>query len=217
MNYLKERKEVVDAAREIYEAKLVPGTWGNVSVRIKDTPHMLITPSGMEYKTMAIEDIVLLNLNGQVLEGVWKPSVETPMHAAIYRNRSDVGAIVHVHSTNATVFAVSRRNIPVILEETAQMVGHEIKVAPYAHCGSMELANGVVDTLGQGKAVLLANHGLVGVGRNVREALKVCYIVEKTAMVALYANILGKVNTLAEDDVKILFNDFQSYGQQKTK
>jgi L-fuculose-phosphate aldolase len=215
MNYLKERREVLNTAREISAAKMVIGTWGNVSIRIEGLPLMLITPSGMNYGTMSIEDIVLVDDQGNVVEGIWKPSVESPLHAEIYRNRRDVGAVVHVHSTYSTVFAVARKSIPVILEETAQVIGHEIQNAPYAPCGSSELAAHAVNTLGDGKAVLLANHGLIGVGKNAGEALKVCYIAEKTARVAMLANILGEVNSLSEEETKLLNLNFRSYGQVK--
>ncbi len=215
MNYLKERREVLNTAREISAAKMVIGTWGNVSIKIEDQPLMLITPSGMNYGTMSIEDIVLVDDGGNVVEGIWKPSVESPLHAEIYRNRPDVGAIVHVHSTYATVFAVAGKSIPVILEETAQVIGHEIKTAPYAICGSSELAVHALQTLGRGQAVLLANHGLIGVGKSVGDALKVCYIAEKTARVALLANILGGVNSLSAEETSQLNVSFRNYGQEK--
>ncbi len=215
MRYLEERREVLNSAQEISRAKMVIGTWGNVSIKIKNQPLMLITPSGMNYNTMSIEDIILVDDHGQVVEGKWKPSVESPLHAEIYRNRSDVNAVVHVHSTYATVFAVAGMSIPVILEETAQVIGHEIQTAPYAMCGSGQLAHCAVTTLGAGKAVLLANHGLVGVGTSVAGALKVCCVAEETARVALLANMLGKVNTLSPQQTKLLNIGFQKYGQQK--
>lgn len=215
MYYLKERREVLKTAQEISAAKMVIGTWGNVSIKIENQPLMLITPSGMNYETMSIEDIVLVDEQGNVVEGLWKPSVECPLHAEIYRNRPDVGAIVHVHSTYATVFAVARQSIPVILEETAQVIGHEIHTAPYAICGSGELAAHAVQTLGAGRAVLLANHGLIGVGESAGDALKVCYIAEKTARVALLANILGPVNSLSPEETSLLNISFRNYGQEK--
>ncbi|MDD3365480.1 MAG: class II aldolase/adducin family protein, partial [Syntrophomonas sp.] len=182
---------------------------------IENQPLMLITPSGMNYGTMSIEDIVLVDDQGNVVEGIWKPSVESPLHAEIYRNRPDVGAVVHVHSTYATVFAAAGKSIPVILEETAQVVGHEIQTAPYAICGSSELAAHAVQTLGAGQAVLLANHGLIGVGKSVGDALKVCYIAEKTARVALLATILGPVNSLSAEEISLLNVSFRNYGQEK--
>ncbi len=216
MRYLQERKDVLEAAHNISTSHLVVGTWGNVSVKIKDQPLMLITPSGMRYDTMTIEDIVLVDMRINVVEGKWKPSTESPTHAEIYQQRSDVKAIVHVHSTYATAFAVAHLSIPVIMEETAQVIGHEIVTAPYAMCGTRELAVNTVNTLGIGKAVLLANHGLVGVGRNISDALRVCYIVEETARVACLAHNLGQSHSLTPEEIAILNRNFDSYGQVKT-
>lgn len=214
INYLEERRQVLNTAQEISAAKMVIGTWGNVSVKIKNQPLMLITPSGMNYRTMSIEDIVLVDDQGKVVEGKWKPSSESPLHAEIYRNRQDVEAIVHVHSTYATAFAVAGKSIPVVLEETAQVIGHDIETAPYAICGSSELATNAVKTLGAGKAVLLANHGLVGVGISAADALRVCYIAEETAQVALLASMIGHVNSLSIEETKRLNIGFQKYGQR---
>ena len=194
---------------------MVIGTWGNVSVKIHDGSLFLITPSGMRYDTMTIEDIVLVDFSGQVEEGKWKPSVELPTHLAIYGQRPDVNAIVHVHSTYATAFAVAHRSIPVVMEETAQVIGHEIMTAPYAICGSDELAVNSVQTLGCGQAVLLANHGLVGVGETVDAALRVCYIAEESARVALLAQTLGQICPLSADEVAALNRGFRNYGQSK--
>lgn len=216
MRYLKERKEVMDTAKEIYKANLVSGTWGNVSTRISGEKLMIITPSGMNYESLTVEDMVLVDMQGNVQEGCWKPSVETRLHAEMYTRRPDVGAVVHVHSLFATVFAVAQQKIPVLIEETAQVIGHEIEVAPYAICGSDELAVNTADILGQGRAVLLANHGLIGVGKNTADALKVCYIAEKTAMIALYAKQLGSVNSLPDDDITMLNQNFKNYGQKKS-
>lgn len=215
MRYLKERKEVMDTAKEISKAKLVSGTWGNVSIRIENEPLIVITPSGMTYSTMTVEDMVLMNLQGKVLEGDWKPSIETPLHTSIYKSRPDVNAIVHVHSLYTTIFAVARQNIPVIIEETAQVIGHEIEVADYANCGTKELAENTTQALGSKRAVLLANHGLVGVGKTAADALKICSVAEKTAMIALYARQLGSLNSLLPEDIDTLNRNFQHYGQKK--
>lgn len=215
MRYLKERKEVLNTAREISTSRLVVGTWGNVSIRTEDESLMLITPSGMRYDTMLIEDIVLVDMELNIVEGKWQPSVESPAHAAIYRQRPDVKAIVHVHSTYATAFAAAHQSIPVIMEETAQVIGHEIHTAPYALCGSSELAANIIKTLGSGKAVLLANHGLIGVGCKLSDALRVCYIAEETARVACLARSLGQPCALEPEDIAVLNRNFRSYGQSK--
>ncbi|MEN6351594.1 MAG: class II aldolase/adducin family protein [Syntrophomonas sp.] len=216
MQYLQQRQEVLQAAREIFEARLVTGTWGNVSIRIPDKPQLLITPTSMKYETMTLEDIVLVDGEQQVLEGEFKPSIETPLHLEIYKKMPEVKAIVHVHSLFATSFAVARQSIPVILEETAQIVGHEIKVAPYAPCGSKQLVENTMKTLSKNrKAVLLANHGLMALGGNMAEALKICYVVERTAQVAIYAKVLGPNHSLRGEDVELLNKNYKNYGQQK--
>jgi L-fuculose-phosphate aldolase len=215
MRFLSQRQEVLAAAREISAAHLVIGTWGNVSLKIKDEPLVLITPSGMNYQTMVIEDIVLIDLSGSVVEGKWRPSSESLLHTVIYQRRPDLGAIVHVHSVHATAFAAVRKTIPVILEETAQVIGHPIVTAPYAASGTRELAVGAAETLGNGSAVLLANHGLVGVGKNLRSALRVCYITEETAQVACIAAQLGTVHELTVAEINDQNKRFSKYGQEK--
>lgn len=215
MQYLQQRQDVLRAAQTIARTKMVVGTWGNVSVRVPDRPYLLITPSGMKYDTMTIEDIVMVDWSGTTVEGIWKPSVETPTHVRIYQQRSDVNAIVHVHSPYLTAFAVAGLPVPVILEETAQVIGHEIKTAPYAICGTARLADNVVQTLGSGVAVLMANHGMVGVGRNIEEALRVCYIAEETARIALLAQSLGQVRALDPAEIAKLHRGFAAYGQTK--
>ncbi len=217
MQYLKERKLVLDMAQRISREKMVPGTWGNVSLRVKDQPLLLITPSGMVYETMTIDDIVLLDLEGEIVDGQRIPSIEKHLHARIYKQRSDVGAIVHVHTTYASAFAVAGRNIPVILEETAQVIGHAVQVTGYAPCGTEKLALETVSVLGDGNAVLLANHGLVGVGADLNQALRVCQVAEKTAQVGLLAEKLGKVNELCAADISILRKQFIDYGQNNRK
>lgn len=216
MDYVTEREQIMHAVREICSAQLVSGTWGNVSACIPDEKMMLITPSGMDYSTMEPADLVLVDFNQQVVDGRYKPSVETPMHSKIYQRRPDVLAIVHEHGFYATAFAVARKNIPVVTEESAEVIGHEIGVASYALCGSELLADVVAKGLGTDKkAILLANHGLVAVGRSMEEALKVAQIVERTAMITIYARVLGPPHALQDKDIAQLNRLYKSYGQKK--
>jgi len=215
MKYRQQREDILRAAQTMARAQMVVGTWGNVSARVPGQPYLLITPSGMKYETMSVEDMVMVDWSGTVIEGKWKPSVETPTHASIYEHRPDVQAIVHVHSPHLTAFAVARIPVPVILEETAQVIGHEIQTAPYAICGTGKLANSVVQTLGAGAAVLLANHGMVGVGKNMDDAMRVCMIAEETARITLLAKSLGQVHSLSPDEVEKLHRGFARYGQKK--
>ena len=212
MSHEQERRELIAAAREMSSSGLVVATWGNLSCRTGEA--LLITPSGMDYLSMTSDDLVLLDLSGKILTGRRKPSSESLLHAAVYRARPEVRAVVHVHSVAASAFAVARQSIPVILEETAQLIGHPISTAAYARCGSKELAGCVLQELGSnGQAVLLANHGVLTLGCNPMEALLRARIVEKSAKVMLYARQLGEVHALAAEEVHALREDFQHYGQ----
>ena len=216
MRFLEERRQVLAAAREISQSGMVMGTWGNVSMRCPEPELMLITPSGVDYQLMSMEDMVLLDSSYRIREGSYKPSIETPLHMEIYRNREGVKAIVHVHSIYASSFAVARKSIPVILEETAQVVGHEVPVAEYALCGTQALATAVLDSLGEDRrAVLLANHGLLAAGVSMEDALRICSVVEKTAQIALYAQELGGARTLESAEIVQLYQKFKSYGPSK--
>ncbi len=214
MKFESQRRQVAAAAREMLEQDLVAGTWGNISVYLADEQVVIITPSGMDYRTMSYEDIVVVDRNGVKLEGKWKPSTESPLHAAIYQARSDIRAIVHTHSVCATAFAAAHRPIPAITEEIAQMIGGAVEVAPYAACGTSDLARGAVLHLGEKFAVLLANHGLVAVGKDLRDAMLAGVIVEKTARIAVMADILGGYQELGDSEISSLRQTFlHKYGQ----
>lgn len=207
------RERVVWAAQEMARRSLVLGTWGNVSARVDDL--MVITPSGMDYLKIQPSDLPVLDASGRTVLGERQPSTEHRLHRAIYQQRPDLSAIVHTHSPYASVLAVVRQPLPPILEELAQVVGGEVPVAEYALPGTAELAERASAALGGGVAVLLPNHGMVGVGRTLREALLVCEIVEKGARVYCYSRILGQPAVLTEDQVAWLRREFLThYGQR---
>jgi len=197
--WLKERDEVLAAARKMLERGLVSGTAGNVSRRLKPEGGrslLAITPSSREYDSLSPEDIQILDFNSGKVEGDLPPSVETPLHIAIYKARKDVNAIIHTHSVYATAGAVAGLTIPVILDEQAAYLGGEIKTAAYAPSGTAELGECAVAGLGERNAVLLANHGAVGVGKTIAEALRNAELLEKAAQVYLIALSTGSVNEL---------------------
>lgn len=209
------RKKIVDTGQKMYEDGLVQGTWGNVSCRIPDEPFMIITPSGMDYLRMEPEDLVVVDWEGNLVEGRWRPSTECRLHGEIYRARSDISAIVHCHSPHATAFAAAHLSIPAITEEIAQVAGGPVAVAPYTPCGSSELADAAVKALGRQNAVLLANHGVVGTGKDLAEALRTCVIVERTAHIAILAQSIGGYVELSPEQVEYLRNGFvNDYGQR---
>jgi L-fuculose-phosphate aldolase len=199
---MERHEEILITLRDMCRDHLVLGTWGNVSLR--DGEAMVITPSGMGYDNLTSDDLVSMSLDGQTVSGRWKPSSEWRLHAAIYRGRADVGAIVHTHSVYATAFAVARVPIPPVVEDLVQVVGGAVDVAEYTLPGTESLAQNALLALKDKSAVLLASHGLVGAAATVAEALKVCQIVEKTAQAALYARLLGPVHELSDTDIRAM-------------
>jgi ribulose-5-phosphate 4-epimerase/fuculose-1-phosphate aldolase len=189
-NYADCRAEIVAAGRDLVAKGLVAGTWGNISVRIPDSEEVLITPSGRDYNTLTAAELVVVDSKGRTVSG-GIPSSETPLHLAIYHERRDVQAIVHTHSIFASACAVARRGIPPVIEDLVQIVGGEVEVAAYALPGTVELGLSAVQALGDKQAVLLANHGVIGCGTRLSEAMLACELVEKAAQIYLYANTLG--------------------------
>jgi L-fuculose-phosphate aldolase len=152
---------------------------------------------------MKVEDIVLVDMEGQRVEGELVPSIETMLHVGIYKARNRVCAVVHTHAVYGSVIAVTGSEIPPLLDDQVTFLGGEIKVASYALPGSQELARNAVAALGHRNAVVLANHGTVTVGRNLREAFNNCELLEKTARVYLLARTLGEMTPLPADAAEV--------------
>lgn len=210
------KRAVIETGRQILSSGLVVGTWGNVSSRVPGEPDVVaITPSGMDYMTICEDDIVLLDLEGRIVEGERKPSIEVPLHLAIYQARPEVNGVIHVHSVYATAWAAARLPIPGALEDLVQIVGGEVPVSQYALPGTQELAVNAVKALENRTAALLANHGLIAAGRNLPEALKICQVVEKAAQALIYARLLGGYVELSPQEIQVMRDFFlHSYGQR---
>lgn len=208
------RKEIISTGQMILDAAMVIGTWGNISVRIAEDDLIAITPSGVDYKTLIPENIPILDMEGNRIDGNLKPSVELPMHLAIYKSRPDVFAIVHTHSVFCTAMAIARQPIPAACEDLIQSVGGGVRVAAYKPPGSMALGEAVVDAIKNRKAVIMANHGLLTVGKNLKEAIKVAQICEKTAQATLLAANLGGAIALSDKECEEMLSFYtDSYGQ----
>lgn len=214
INYLDERKEVIEIGLEMVKTNLVVGTWGNISRRI-DENLMAITPSGMDYDSLKPEDIVIVDMEGNVVEGDRKPSIEYIMHMEIYKDRDDINGIVHTHSIYCTAFAAARMGIPACLDDLVQIVGGNVRVAKYALPGTMDLAKNVVNALEERNAVILSNHGAVAGGRDLKEALKTALVLEKSAQAAIFAETIGGVVPLRRKEIESM-RDFylNEYGQR---
>jgi L-ribulose-5-phosphate 4-epimerase len=167
------------------------GAQGNVSALDRESGLLAITPTSIRYEEMVVEDVVVIDVNGKIVEGKWKSTSETPMHTLFYRQRSDVGAIVHSHAPYSTVFAIINASIPVVLTESARCVGHPVPIAPYRQPGTEELGRIAMEAIGSGVAVLLANHGLLTIGDHLTQAYDATITAETTARLVIMARSMG--------------------------
>lgn len=201
-----EKRLVLEAALTMAAKGLVAGKCGNASMRLPsdDGRELLaITAHGHGYDGLTVDDIQVVDFEAEPVEGDQVPSIETMLHVGIYRSRPDVKAVLHTHSVFAGVIAVARLDIPPILEDQVNFLGGGIKLARYAMSGSDELVTNVTEALGERNAALLPNHGAVGVGRTLGEALTACELLEKTAHIYYCALALGRVNTLPGEALEI--------------
>ena len=201
-----EKREVLEAAQRMALEGLVVGTYGNVSRRIREEDGrelVAITPNARYYDAMGVDDIVIVDMDGETVEGELPTSIEKMLHIGVYRARSKVNAVIHTHPVFSSVLSIAGIEIPPILDDQATNIGGEIKVAEYAVPGSPDLAQKALAALGPRNAALLAHHGALAVGRDMREAFTVCELVEKTAQVYIYAVMLGRVNPLPAEGLAV--------------
>jgi len=198
------RGELAEAGRFLWNRGLIVGREGNISARIPGTHLILIKPSGTCMGELKPEDFILINIDGGVVRGEGRPSIETPMHTRIYRARADVGAVVHTHSTYATALGIAGVEVRAVWLKAALLQAERIPIVEYHRPGSHELAEAVVERLGGGRAVLLRNHGVLAVGRNVQEACAVASAVEETAKIQFIAMLVGRPRTLTRREIEEL-------------
>lgn len=211
--YENERAIVLEACRRMVNDKLTVGSWGNISLRTDDN-NVVITPSGTNYLKSSLNDMIVTDLSGNVLEGKLKPSSEKLMHYEIYKNRKDVNAIVHTHSIFSSVLSVINEDIPAITEDIAMLLGDNIKVSEYALTGTIELAKNVVKGLKNNNATIMKNHGAVTVGSDMERAIVASEVLEKSANIYIYSRIIGKINKIPDDDINKLKNMSENYLKQ---
>ena len=199
--WLKEKKIVMEAAQRMLAKGLVIGTAGNVSLRLPpegNSQLLAITPSALPYDSLSVDDIQIIDFNTRTVEGNLRPSTEMKLHMGIYRAREEINAVIHTHSVFASAVSITGKDIPPILNDQVAFLGGTIKLAEYAPAGSQELATNAVSALEDRNAVLLANHGAVGIGRTMDDAFTACELIEKTAKIYLLALSTGTVNHLPD-------------------
>jgi L-ribulose-5-phosphate 4-epimerase len=208
------RKELWRLHLELPRNNLVVWTGGNISARDRQTGHVVIKPSGVPYGELAPESMVVVDLEGKVVEGSLKPSSDTLAHVYIYRHRPDVNGIVHTHSTFATAFAALGRPIPACLTAMCDEFGGPIPCGDYGAAGGEEIGRAVLAAIGTSPAVLIRNHGLFAIGPTTRAALKAAIMAEDAARTVYHALLLGKPAEIPPEEIERSHRRYlEDYGQ----
>ncbi len=211
---LTESQHLLNTALEMNAVGINQGTAGNVSVR--KASGYLITPSGMAYDECTAKDMVSMSMDGKS-HGALKPSSEWRFHQDLYRNRMDVNAIVHVHSTFATTLACMGKEVPAFHYMVAVAGGKTIRCAKYYTFGTQALSDAVIEAMQERKACLMANHGMIATGADLKKALAMAIEVEKLCEIYYRLLLLGGGNTLDNTEMDHILEKFQSYGQFSKK
>jgi len=206
------RQDIIDVAKQFIHRGLSVGKSGNVSVRYNDG--CLITPSALSYEQLETADIVHLDLQGNVTGKNQLPSSEWHFHCGIYKERKDVNAIIHIHSTYCTALACAHKNIPAFHYMVAVGGGREIPLVPYALFGTEELSNNVVKGLTNRNACLLANHGVVIVGGDLQSTFSLAEEVENLAQQYCEVLKIGQPAILSDTEMDEVLEKFKSYGKR---
>ncbi len=211
LTYRQARQALIEFSLRLLESGLLQDGQGNLSVYLPEAEVVAITPSALPYRQRQAEDICLVDLTGKLVEGRWKPTSEMPLHLAFYQQRADVRAVIHTHAPYATIFSVSgEKELPMTLTEATMQLGAPVPVAPYARPGTQELAAITCQAAGEGRAVIMAHHGLVTVGADLNAAFHATLAVEDTARAVLLTRGMGvNPRTLPEKEARALYELYQ--------
>ncbi|AOY58644.1 MULTISPECIES: L-fuculose-phosphate aldolase [Desulfococcus] len=210
----KERALVVEFGMRMVQSGLTTGTGGNLSVFRRESGLLAVSPSGIAYDRLSPGDVVVLTLDGEVVDGTRTPTSELSFHQALYRVRSEVGAVVHTHSPYATTMACLGWEIPPV-HYLVGFSGKKVPLAPYATFGTERLAAGVAGAIGDYNALLLANHGLVTVGVDLPSAFAAAEEIEFVARIYYQARTVGTPQILSDAEMARVIEKFRTYGQKK--
>ena len=214
MKYQVERKQLVEYGKAMLTENLTTGTGGNLSVFIREDNVMLMTPSGIPYPETKEEDIVLMTLEGEILEGDCKPSSEYDMHRIFYQQTPNVNAVVHTHSEYATVFACLQEDI-LPLHYIIGSIGSRVRCCPYETFGTAKLAEVAFKEMKQDKGILLGNHGTLAIGEDLASAFSVAKDIEFIAKLYYRAKSIGTPVLLNEEQLEEVIEKFGTYGQDR--
>jgi L-ribulose-5-phosphate 4-epimerase len=208
------KEELLQLHLELPKNNLVMWTGGNVSARDVKTGLVVIKPSGIRYEDLRPEHMVVMDMDGKVVEGSFKPSSDFHSHIYIYKHRPDVGGVVHTHSRYATAFAAIGKAIPCVLTGMADEFGGPIPCGGFALIGDEAIGKIVVESIGKSPAVLLKNHGVFTIGKNATAAVKAAVMTEDVAATVWMALQIGAPDVISQEDVdKLHYRYTNVYGQ----
>lgn len=212
------KEEVCAQNLELPANGLVVGSGGNVSGRDAETGLVVIKPSGVKFSKLAPDTMVVVDLDGNVIEGQAKPSVDTGIHLYIYRHREDVFGVAHTHSPYATSFAARGERIPAVLTPITHMIGRDVPCSRYATPGEVDTGEAIIEAAEGGMAVLVKAHGVFTMGKSATEAANVAMYLEEAAKTTHLAMLRGPVEEMPQEEIDRCYAWFrQNYGQNAAK
>lgn len=209
-----QREQLVEYGKKLITSGLTKGTGGNLSIFDREQKLIAITPSGIDYFNIKSEDIVIMDINGQQIEGNKTPSSEFEMHRIFYEKRTDIDAIIHTHTIYATTISCLRWKLPAVHYMIA-LAGKDVRCAEYATFGTKELAENAFEAMKDRKAVLLANHGLLAGANNLENAFNITEEIEYCAELYYRTKSIGEPIILPDEEMGLMSEKFKTYGQRK--
>lgn len=212
------KQDVCEQNHELPANGLVVGSGGNVSGRDPETGLIVIKPSGVKFSKLTPDTMVVVDIDGKVIEGEMKPSVDTGIHLYVYRKRDDVFGMAHTHSPYASSFAARGERIPAVMTPITHMLGRDVPCSRYATPGEVDTGEAIVEAAQGGWAVLVKAHGVFTMGRSAKEATSNAMYLEEAAMTTHLAMTRGPVEELPQEEIDRCYNWFRkNYGQSGKK
>ena len=209
----KERETIVEYGQKLIKANLTTGSGGNLSLYNREEGLVALSPSGLEYFDMKPEDVVVMTVDGEIVDGDLIPSSEKSFHLALLKHRPDITSVVHTHQVYATTIACMNWELPAV-HYLVGFSGNKVPLAKYATFGSKELADNILNAIGSYNACLLANHGLVTVGNNMATAFAAAEEIELVAQIYFQTRAMGQPVILDDAEMEIIAEKFKTYGQK---
>jgi len=208
-----EREAIVAFGCKLIASNLTTGSGGNLSVYNREQNLVAIKPSGIDYFQQTPEDIVVMTIDGQIVEGDKAPSSEVNIHLGLFKHRPDINAVIHTHSVYAATIACLNWELPAV-HYLVGFSGNKVPLAPYATYGTKELADNIIRSIGQYNACLMANHGVVTIGNNLPTAFAVAEEIELVARLYYQAKCIGEPVILSNEEMAVVVEKFKTYGQK---